>query len=656
MFHRKVIVMALSVLALATAAISGEITPGEMGDGKQKPPDIITVREEIKGLVLSTPSDVVAAIRKRGIKAVITREGEQSYLVVYGTKAEVQLALSILEAAKAQSDDLELLVHMVLFGTPTETKEALSVLKREVQVGALVPLANLTPLEAQKLVANLAPDVRVVSAVQPTSPEFKNLPRSQRDTETLLLPRTNQNGSPLDEESDHTPYPNEKAPVRTEADVIFGGIGNAPTDTVGGGRAGSALRSVSKIYTPAMLVDALDRRKQFATAENGTFARALLANSQASVLLLGPEEAVLEAASSLFATQQPPAQIQLEARVLELTPEAIEALGVKWAKDDGELTKATIKESNPSDVTRFGRFTRDGFAFAPEVYALMSRNLIRQWANPAITVTDGKQAEIFLGETGTFTNATRLTQASNGNDLYLVGPASQAKFGVQLYVTPLAQISDQTVTVKLVTSIGTRVFPTTGNLTQLTQARFRKAETTVRLQSGSLLAIGGLRNDEELERTDRVPLLGDIPIIRELFTRRRKESRHTEFVILFGARIIKDTVLPEKVFQEPAPELRLDGYAVKQGGRIRGTVRLDRPISAGPQDVVIELLEGSGMPLPDESIKRKETLHLTLGYNTPSREFKLRAPKLPPDAASQPYRVRATAAGQVHEVGVTIIR
>jgi len=652
MFHRKVIVMALLGLALASAATSGEITPGNMGDGKQKPPDIITVREEIKELVLSTPSEVIAAIRKRGIKAVInkviTKEGEVSYLVAYGTKAEVQLALSILEAAKAHDDDLDYLVHMVLFGTPEEAQDALSVLKREVQVGALVPLANLTPLDAQRLVANLTPNVQVVSAVQPTSPEFKNLPRSQRDTETLLLPRTNENGSPHEEESDQFPRPGEKAPVRPEGSVPFAGVGNVPADTGGDARLSTALRSVSRIYNPAELVKALSKRSQLTPAGNTAFVETLLANSQASVLLLGPEEAVLEAASSLLATQQPPAQIQLEARVLELTPEAIEALGVKWANDDGVLTREAIKESVPSDPTRFGRFTRGGFVFDPEVYALMSRNLIRQWANPAITVTDGKQAEIFLGETGTFTNAARITQDSSGNDLFLVGPASQAKFGVQLYATPLAQISDGTVTVKLVTSIGTRVFPTTGNLTQLTQARFRKAETTVRLQSGSMLAIGGLRNDEELQRTDRVPLLGDIPVIGKLFTRQRKENRHTEFLILFGVRIIEDTELPEKVFQEPAPELRLEGYAVKQGGRIRGTIRLDRPISAGPRDVLIDLL--------DESAKVLESLPLTLGYNTPSREFKLRAPKLPQGANAQRYRVRATGSGQVHEVGVTIIR
>ena len=66
----------------------------------------------------------------------------------------------------------------------------------------------------------------------------------------------------------------------------------------------------------------------------------------------------------------------------------------------------------------------------------------------------------------------------------------------------------------------------------------REAQTTVRLRSGQLLAIGGLRQDHENRSHDRLPLLGSIPLIGRLFGSHTRENVKDDLLILIQPEVL----------------------------------------------------------------------------------------------------------------------
>jgi type II secretory pathway component GspD/PulD (secretin) len=69
----------------------------------------------------------------------------------------------------------------------------------------------------------------------------------------------------------------------------------------------------------------------------------------------------------------------------------------------------------------------------------------------------------------------------------------------------------------------------------LPQTSSREADTTVRLQKGEELVIGGLDREELTTVLRKVPILGDIPVLGELFRTRSRTSTRTEIIVLIRA-------------------------------------------------------------------------------------------------------------------------
>ena len=66
----------------------------------------------------------------------------------------------------------------------------------------------------------------------------------------------------------------------------------------------------------------------------------------------------------------------------------------------------------------------------------------------------------------------------------------------------------------------------------------REAQTTVHLKSGEMLAIGGLKSEQETTTVTRVPILGYIPGIGELFTQRAKIKSNSELILLITPELV----------------------------------------------------------------------------------------------------------------------
>jgi general secretion pathway protein D len=94
-----------------------------------------------------------------------------------------------------------------------------------------------------------------------------------------------------------------------------------------------------------------------------------------------------------------------------------------------------------------------------------------------------------------------------------------------------------------VSNIVQQVKTSTGTLVY--QLGSRNANTTLRLKDGETQVLAGLIADEDRTGANKVPLLGDLPLLGRLFSNNRDELNKTEIVLLITPRIIRNIERPE---------------------------------------------------------------------------------------------------------------
>lgn len=259
---------------------------------------------------------------------------------------------------------------------------------------------------------------------------------------------------------------------------------------------------------------------------------------------------------------QTPAQINLRVRVAEMTRDVRQLLGVNWEAiaNDGELflglargrdfiddTGTTLLRGGSGEGESTGSFAvgvRDGNdSVNALVDALANEELATVVAEPNLTAMSGETASFFAG--GEF------AVPEPDDD----GIAIEFKeFGVRLEFTPTIR-SRNRINLKISTEVSERSDAAGTQVAgvQVPGTQTTSASTRIEIGSGQSFAIAGLVKRDTSERVDKLPGLGDIPVLGGLFTSTAFEAREREIVV---------TVAPY-VVQPTAPEnlaLPTDGY------------------------------------------------------------------------------------------------
>lgn len=201
--------------------------------------------------------------------------------------------------------------------------------------------------------------------------------------------------------------------------------------------------------------------------------------------------------------------------------------------------------------------TLGGFPFSAALSLLSSKGYARTLAEPTLVAMSGKAASFLAG--GEF--PVPLPQS-----LGQIG-VEYRKFGIQLVFTPTVAGDDITLDLGVTVS---DVDPSIGiklASTQVPGLRERHSETTVRLVDGQSFVIAGLISDEVRSSVDKVPLLGDLPILGMLFRSSSYRRQETELLVVVTAHLVQPLdekpMLPgEKATTDPGDvELFLLGRA-----------------------------------------------------------------------------------------------
>ena len=203
----------------------------------------------------------------------------------------------------------------------------------------------------------------------------------------------------------------------------------------------------------------------------------------------------------------------------------------KASSDFGaEVTKAEGKINFGDFLNLF--FFNQKYDLGTVIRAMQQRGLFQSLAEPNLVAQSGKEASFLAG--GEF--PVPIAQGSGAN---LAISVQFKEFGVRLNFTPT--INGDRVNLKVRPEVSTLDF---GNAVVLNGFRIpalstRRTETEIELRNGQTFAIAGLLNNQMQSTMQKIPGIGDIPILGYLFRSKVASKEQTELVVMITPEILQ---------------------------------------------------------------------------------------------------------------------
>lgn len=235
-----------------------------------------------------------------------------------------------------------------------------------------------------------------------------------------------------------------------------------------------------------------------------------------------------------------PKQIVLDATIAEVTLTDEFAQGFEFAFRSGKLSGGTFGALGAQDIGGFRLNWVDGFdRFIANLQ--QSSNLVNVISNPTLVVRDGISASIQVGNDIPTVGSTTFTDDLQSQ----TQSVEYRKTGVQLSVTPT--INAQGLVVLQIDQTISNTSPTGPSVAGNPSIFERSIKTEVIAQSGQTVLLGGLISENKSSGDSKVPLLGDVPVLGNLFKSESEQSEKTELVIFITPRIIERTEQWEEI-------------------------------------------------------------------------------------------------------------
>src|SRR3954471_8659749 len=240
-------------------------------------------------------------------------------------------------------------------------------------------------------------------------------------------------------------------------------------------------------------------------------------------------------------------QVLLRVRFAEVSRSALQELGVNFVangfKNDwfgrtttGQSAAPDFDSSKPGGLT-FSDFL-NVFLFNSKhgvgavVKALQSKGLFQSLAEPNLIALNGKEASFLAGGEYPYPVA----QGGSSNAVTIVFK----EFGVRLSFTPTV-LNGDLINLKVRPEVSSLDFANGVSVSgfRVPALSTRRTETEVELQDGQTFAIAGLMNNTVSSTMQKIPGIGDIPILGYLFKSKAAQKDQTELVVMITPQILR---------------------------------------------------------------------------------------------------------------------
>ena len=246
----------------------------------------------------------------------------------------------------------------------------------------------------------------------------------------------------------------------------------------------------------------------------------------------------------------PRAQVHIEAIIAEVSLDTSNELGVQWLfnnQDEGPVGAIQFSGSGidfqgiangliPDGATiGLGQIDDSGLSIATIIRALSGDAETNLLSTPSIVTLDNQEAEIIVGQNVPFVTGET---TSSGNDVSNpFRTVERQDIGITLKVKPQINEGDA-ISLDIEQSVENIAGSATGAVDLVTNKRSIK--TVVQIEDGELLVLGGLIDDASIETEQKVPGLGDIPVLGALFRSKVDTRVKRNLMVFIRSTIIKD--------------------------------------------------------------------------------------------------------------------
>lgn len=233
-----------------------------------------------------------------------------------------------------------------------------------------------------------------------------------------------------------------------------------------------------------------------------------------------------------------PNQVLIEATIAEVTLNDALRFGVRWFFKEQASSFAFSDAQNGSLASIF-----PGFSYAlamsnveATISALNDVTDVNIVSSPSLTVMDNKTAKLQIGDQVPIT--TQTAEDLDNANARIVNSVSYRDTGVILTITPRINESGR-VLLEIEQEVSDVKETRTSGIDSPTISQ-RRVTTTVLVNDGQAIALGGLVQKSQNRGRSQVPILGDIPLVGTAFRRKDDQIDKTELIILIRPQVMRD--------------------------------------------------------------------------------------------------------------------
>lgn len=266
----------------------------------------------------------------------------------------------------------------------------------------------------------------------------------------------------------------------------------------------------------------------------------------------------------------PPLQVMIDASITEVTLNHDLQYGIQWAFQTGRLGGALsqgVKTSttdavtgattltNPGPLQNFPglSFLYQGNGFSATLNALSKVTDVTVLSAPKLMVLNNHTATIQVGQQVPISTGSAVSTIGSGAPI--VNSIEYRDTGIILKVTPRVN-SGGLVLLDIAQEVSSVVGTTSSSISSPTIQQ-RKVATSVAVQDGETVALGGLISNQVIKGRSSIPGLGNIPILGHLFGDTTGGLMRTELVVLLTPRVVRTPVDARAVTEELREKIHL---------------------------------------------------------------------------------------------------
>ena len=256
--------------------------------------------------------------------------------------------------------------------------------------------------------------------------------------------------------------------------------------------------------------------------------------SQNAIVVRGTPDELLLAKDLIASLDLPKPEVLVDLYVMEVSREKLRNIGISLP------TSLTVTSSSSSTLNQIGRSSSYSYSVGQaSVELLLTDSDTQVLQNPSIRAIDGQKATLKIGEripvaTGSYTTATSSSSASVQTQFQYID------VGVNVEMTPTIHM-DRDVTLKLSVEVSAETGTSTIDGVEEPIISQEKADQMVRLKEGEVTILAGLVKREFSRSAGGTPGLGEIPVLKYLFSTQKTDRSDDELVFMLVPHVVRTT-------------------------------------------------------------------------------------------------------------------